>query len=30
MFSAAHHWVGLHELAPTATAQVGHGTQPGG
>ena len=29
-FIAAHHWVGLQVLAPTATAQVGHGTQPGG
>src|SRR6516164_681379 len=30
MFSAAHHLVGSQPLAPTATAQVGHGTQPGG
>ena len=30
MLSAAHHWVGSHELAPTAFAHVGHGTQPGG
>ena len=30
MFSAAHHLVGSHVLAPTATDQVGHGTQPGG
>src|SRR5487761_1508566 len=30
MLSAAHHMVGLHELAPTATCQVGHGIQPGG
>src|SRR3954451_8646019 len=29
-FIAAHHFVGLHVPAPTATAQVGHGTQPGG
>ena len=30
MFIAAHHWVGLQELAPTATRQVGHGIHPGG
>src|SRR5205807_3924585 len=30
MLSAAHHLVGSHALAPTATAQVGHGTHPGG
>jgi hypothetical protein len=30
MLSAAHQWVGSHELAPTATCHVGHGTQPGG
>src|SRR3979411_381587 len=29
-FIAAHHRVGSQELAPTATAQVGQGTQPGG
>ncbi len=30
MFSAAHQCVASHELAPTATAHVGQGTQPGG
>ena len=30
MFIAAHHFVASQALAPTATAQVGHGTQPGG
>ncbi len=30
MFSAAHHFVGSQELAPTATRQVGHWIQPGG
>src|SRR5215469_1050319 len=30
MFIAAHHLVGSQLLAPTATAHVGHGTQPGG
>jgi hypothetical protein len=30
MFIAAHHWVGLHELAPAATRQVGHCIHPGG
>src|SRR5450755_46596 len=30
MFSAAHHLVGSQPLAPTATAQVGQGIQPGG
>jgi hypothetical protein len=29
-FIAAHHCVGLQVSAPMATAQVGHGTQPGG
>src|SRR2546428_11610960 len=29
-FIAAHHLTGSQELAPTATAQVGQGTQPGG
>src|ERR1700730_1663007 len=29
-FIAAHQRVGSQELAPTATAQVGQGTQPGG
>src|SRR6476620_2899864 len=29
-FIAAHHLVGLQVSAPTATAHVGHGTQPGG
>ena len=29
-FIAAHHLVGPQVLAPTATAQVGHGTHPGG
>src|SRR5215831_8247457 len=28
MFIAAHHLVGSQALAPTATAQVGHGIQP--
>src|SRR6478735_9200909 len=30
IFRAAHHLVGSQVLAPTATAQVGQGTQPGG
>src|SRR5215467_562081 len=30
MFIAAHHLVGSHPLAPTATCQVGQGTHPGG
>jgi hypothetical protein len=30
MFIAAHHLVGSQALAPTATCQVGQGTQPGG
>src|SRR6185437_836788 len=30
MFIAAHQRVGSQPLAPTATAQVGQGTQPGG
>src|SRR5438132_9095833 len=30
MFMAAHHRTGSHVSAPTATAHVGHGTQPGG
>src|SRR6516164_6006381 len=30
MFMAAHHLVGSHALAPTATCHVGQGTQPGG
>src|SRR6266849_8404699 len=29
-FIAAHQRTGSQALAPTATAQVGHGTQPGG
>src|ERR1700693_4372034 len=29
-FIAAHHLTGSHVPAPTATAQVGHGTHPGG
>src|SRR5215472_8987952 len=30
IFIAAHHLVGSHPLAPTATCQVGQGTHPGG
>ena len=30
MVSAAHHWVGSHDPAPAAIANVGHFTHPGG